>query len=109
VLWNQHLFFEVHDVLEEQWRLAEGGRRQALQAMILAAAVYVHLEQGNHAAACRLAAKAALGLREHGRELPPFAGMEQLLTALDNLDREPPRLEIGREAVPTGPAGIAWR
>lgn len=94
VLWNHRLFFEVHEVLEQVWHRARGDRRQALQAVILAAAVYVHLERGNAGAARRLAARAASGLRAHGGELPPFEGMKLLLDALDSLDRNPPRLEV---------------
>jgi uncharacterized protein len=95
VLWNHRLFFEVHDLLELEWRQAREGQRLALRAVIQAAAVYVHLDRGNSSAARRLAARAILGLRAHGRELPPFSGLAQLLTALEHLEAEPPRLEIG--------------
>jgi uncharacterized protein len=94
VLWNQHLFFEVHAVLEGMWLPATGARRQALQAMILAAGAYVHLEEGHRQTARRMAAKAAASLRAHGHALPPFSGRDRLLAALDRLDVDPPRLEI---------------
>jgi uncharacterized protein len=98
VLWNQHLFFEVHDILERIWLPAVGARRLALQAMIRAAGAYVHLEEGHTQAARRMAAKAAAALRAHGHTLPSSFGRERLLTALDHLDTEPPTLKIPAKA-----------
>jgi uncharacterized protein len=95
VLWNHLLFFEVHDVLETTWRHAEGAKREGLQAMIRAAGVYVHLEQGNLPGARRMAAKAVISLRAwRSNGLPPFASRKRLIDALERLDPEPPRLKI---------------
>jgi predicted metal-dependent hydrolase len=92
ILWNFRLFYEVHELLEHLWRQSSGPLRGALQAMIRAAGVYVHLEAGNRRAARSMAAKAAAGLCANGEALPPFVGKEQLLTALADLDLAPPVL-----------------
>lgn len=46
-LWNEGLFFEVHEVLEEVWKTARGDARQALQGVIQIAVAYHHLAHGN--------------------------------------------------------------
>jgi len=46
-LWNEGLFFEVHEVLEEVWKSAAGTVRQALQGVIQIAVAFHHLAHGN--------------------------------------------------------------
>jgi Domain of unknown function (DUF309) len=46
-LWNERLFFEVHEVLEAVWQRETGDRRQALQGLIQVAVAYHHLAHGN--------------------------------------------------------------
>lgn len=46
-LWNEGLFFEVHEVLEAVWQRETGDRRQALQGLIQIAVAYHHLAHGN--------------------------------------------------------------
>jgi hypothetical protein len=46
-LWNERLFFEVHEVLEAVWKTAGGAERQALQGVIQIAVAYHHLAHGN--------------------------------------------------------------
>jgi hypothetical protein len=46
-LWNEGLFFEVHEVLEAVWRPARGDERRALQGVIQLAVAYHHLAHGN--------------------------------------------------------------
>ena len=46
-LWNERLFFEVHEVLEAVWKTATGDVRQALQGLIQIAVAYHHLAHGN--------------------------------------------------------------
>jgi len=46
-LWNAHLFFEVHEVLEAVWKTAAGETRQALQGVIQIAVAFHHLAHGN--------------------------------------------------------------
>jgi hypothetical protein len=46
-LWNEALFFEVHEVLEVVWQREAGERRQALQGLIQIAVAWHHLAHGN--------------------------------------------------------------
>ena len=46
-LWNEGLFFEVHEVLEAVWQRETGDRRQALQGLIQIAVAWHHLAHGN--------------------------------------------------------------
>jgi uncharacterized protein len=46
-LWNEGLFFEVHEVLEAVWQRESGDRRQALQGLIQIAVAWHHLAHGN--------------------------------------------------------------
>jgi len=46
-LWNERLFFEVHEVLEAVWQRESGDRRQALQGVIQIAVAWHHLAHGN--------------------------------------------------------------
>jgi hypothetical protein len=59
-LWNERLFFEVHEVLEAQWMRATGGERQALQGLIQVGVALHHHAHGN--------ARGARTLMHEGRE-----------------------------------------
>jgi len=50
-LFNAHLYFEVHELLEPSWRDARGNDREALQGLIQVAVGYQHLANGNFAGA----------------------------------------------------------
>lgn len=59
-LWNERLFFEVHEVLETEWMRATGGERQALQGLIQIGVALHHHAHGN--------ARGARTLMHEGRE-----------------------------------------
>ena len=46
-LWNERLFFEVHEVLEAVWKTATGAERQALQGVIQIGVAFHHHAHGN--------------------------------------------------------------
>src|SRR5258706_11602612 len=46
-LWNERLFFEVHEVLEAEWKHATGAVRQALQGVIQIGVALHHHAHGN--------------------------------------------------------------
>jgi hypothetical protein len=94
VIWNQRLFFEVHEHLEAIWHSASGDERQALRGLIKAAGVYVHLEQRRLPAARSLAVKSYELLRQYPHCLAFIANYEILLKKLKNFESDPPRLEI---------------
>lgn len=84
VLWDLHLFFELHELLEKFWLNAEGEEKQLLQAMIRAAGVYIKLEYGYRKAAVKMAGRALPVLAAHRALLSPFFDPEPLLNALGN-------------------------
>lgn len=93
VVWNHGLFFEVHEQIEDFWHESTGGLHRALQGLILAAGVYVHLEAGNGSAAAGLAGKAGKWLGLHGNQLPRIANLDALTERLRSLHRNPPVLQ----------------
>jgi Domain of unknown function (DUF309) len=66
-LWNESLFFEVHEVLEEVWRTVAGDLRQALQGVIQIGVAFHHLAHGNRRGARNLLAEG----RERLGSVPP--------------------------------------
>jgi hypothetical protein len=42
IFWDLELYFEMHELLELQWKEAEGDRRKALQGLIRAAGMKIH-------------------------------------------------------------------
>lgn len=53
-LFNHHLFFEVHEILEEQWKQEEGDERLFLQGLIQIAVAFHHLGNRNFRGATAL-------------------------------------------------------
>ena len=92
VLWDHQLFFETHEVLESLWMKATGHRKLILQALIRAAGVYIHLANHNMKGAEKMAARSREILESYKEDIPPFPGLEKLLTSLGNLERNPPKL-----------------
>ena len=75
-LFDAHLYFEVHELLEPLWQEASGGLREALQGLIQVAVGYQHLANGNLAGGRALMIEGASRLeagRLGGAELQPFA------------------------------------
>jgi uncharacterized protein len=93
VIWNHGLFFEVHEQVEAFWHESTGGLHRALQGLILAAGVYVHLEAGNASAARGLAEKSVKWLGAHKNELPEILNLNELVDAMKIPDGKPPRLQ----------------
>lgn len=73
LLFNHHLFFEVHEVLETQWSRETGDAKHFLQGVIQIAVAFYHLENHN--------LRGALSLLHDGIEKiapyrPAFLGVE---------------------------------
>ena len=47
ILWDLELYFEMHELLEPEWKEAEGDRRRALQGLIRAAGMKIHAENSD--------------------------------------------------------------
>ena len=54
LLFNHHLFFEVHEILEEQWKQESGEIRTFLQGLIQIAVAFHHLRNNNFRGATAL-------------------------------------------------------
>ena len=92
ILWDQGLFFEVHEVLEHDWIRASGAEKEILQAMIRAAGVYIKLEYGYTDAAKKIAAKAVPVLTANHDYLATYFDPDRLISALQVPDSPPPLL-----------------
>ncbi len=92
--WNLCLYFECHELLEALWHHSRGSRSRALQALIQAAGVYIHLAAGHDSAARKLARKAREGLIRHGRTLGEVGNLDLLLERLARVDAAPCRLQF---------------
>ncbi len=95
LLWDQELFFEVHEWLEEKWHTANGVEKKVMQALIRAAGTYVHLSLGRLDSAKKIAQKALAGLVEHKASVPVDIDVERLIEKLQALDPIPPQLGSG--------------
>ncbi len=96
VLWNQQLFFEAHELLEDRWHLEKGGRKTAIKGMIQAAGVYIHLSCGRHEAAKKLAMRAVALIEANRGHLEAITNMEEVIVRLKRVDPEPPGIVIGK-------------
>jgi hypothetical protein len=47
ILWEHGLYFEMHEFLERYWKGSSGIERKALQGLIRAAGMKIHMESGN--------------------------------------------------------------
>ena len=92
ILWNQGLFFEVHEVLEHAWYHKKGDEKLTLQALIRAAGVYVKLEYGYRDAAHKIAGKSWPVLQKNSGMLETFFDPQPLITALKSCERPAPQL-----------------
>jgi hypothetical protein len=65
-LFDAHLYFEVHELLEPSWTRAAGEEREVLQGLIQVAVGYQHLANGNVDGARALLADGAARLHARG-------------------------------------------
>lgn len=73
LLFNHHLFFEVHEILETQWVKETGAVKQFLQGLIQIAVAFYHLENHNFRGALSLLRD---GLEKITPHQPTFLGVE---------------------------------
>ena len=72
-LWDNQLFFECHEWVEELWLPAEGSAKKALQGIIRAAGAHVLAEAGRTPPAISSARKAMALINAHRDHIPaPF-------------------------------------
>ncbi|MBU0991155.1 MAG: DUF309 domain-containing protein [Proteobacteria bacterium] len=92
LLWDQELFFEVHEWLEEKWHKSMGAEKFVLQALIRAAGTYIHFEYGRKTGGEKMAKKAVSGLISHKTSVPEFFNIDLLIAKLSAFDPIPPKL-----------------
>ncbi len=92
-MWDEQLFFEVHECLEGEWYPAPAGdRKKALQALICAAGTFVHVAQGNERGITKMSGRAISGLKEFGHALPELgAALTAIIACLEG-PTTPPRI-----------------
>ena len=94
LLFNRHLFFEVHEVLEPPWMQEQGEIKKFLQGLIQVAVAFYHLERGNLAGTRSLLHEGLIKIAPHspaclGLELRDFiAGLEQCRQIISGLSPE---------------------
>jgi hypothetical protein len=79
LLWDLGLYFEMHELLEREWKKAEGDRHRALQGLIRAAGMKIHAENNNEKAAASMGSKALRDLVRHHDELAGFLKLDAIL------------------------------
>ncbi|MFC1843369.1 DUF309 domain-containing protein [Thermodesulfobacteriota bacterium] len=84
ILWEYELYFEMHELLEDIWKNAEGNKRKALQGLIRAAGMKIHAENGNFKAAAAMGRKAQTALQLYGKVLIRFHKLESILAEIQN-------------------------
>jgi len=79
ILWELQLYFEMHELLETEWKEAAGDKRRALQGLIRAAGMKIHAENNNEQAAASMGAKALDDLVRYGGALAGFTEREAIV------------------------------
>lgn len=92
ILWNDGLFFELHELLETIWHGAVATERTGLKGLIQAAGAYLHSLRGKGEIAQKLARRARMHLRTGAAGLSFIANLEQLIVAL--ADSPPAPLQL---------------
>jgi len=96
VLWDLELFFELHEVLEQEWYHAKGDTRLLMQALIRAAGVYIKREYEFEQAARKIAAKSLAVLEQQREVLAGYFPPEKLIEPLRAGSPVPPKLLSGK-------------
>ncbi len=108
-LFNAGLFFEVHELLEDRWREAEGDLKTFLQGLVQVAVGLHHHANGNLRGAIALleegnAKLAGFGREAHGVELATFRAALAEISHRLRSPRPPADLEIPRLIASQTPA-----
>jgi hypothetical protein len=105
---NDRLFFECHDTLEEAWSGLRGAPRDFFQGLIQAAVGFYHLGNGNRAGAATLLRRSLGRLERYPAEyagvrlVPLREALGGWLSAVESeapLPAQPPRIETVGEGL----------
>ena len=96
ILFNHHLFFEVHEVLEAQWIQEVDPERRFLQGLIQVAVAFYHQSNGNLRGALSLLKD---GLEKIGPYAPVYLGVELSDFVADIADCRQDIEQLGQEGL----------
>jgi hypothetical protein len=90
-LFNEHRFWEVHEVLEDLWKACEGQEKQLVQGLILCAAALVHAQKNETGVVWSLLTDALARLKDqppsyYGWDIDKFRTHFNRVLAEQNLD-----------------------
>ncbi len=94
LFWNFELFFEFHEWIEKKWKLAQGNTKKALQALILSAVVYEHLQYGRKTSAKKIASKACRLFQQYASDIPDFFDADMFIISLTQLSTPAPKFDL---------------
>ena len=99
-LFNEHHFFEAHEVLEDVWHQEHGEPRLFLQGLIQLCAGFHHFQNGNYAGAAQLLKRGSEKMRGYPEV---YLGLEvpALLAGVGAARERIEGMRTGRE--PAGP------
>jgi uncharacterized protein len=90
------VYFEAHEELEDEWRVAPGAERDFLQGLVHVAVAWLHAERGNSNGCERQLEKAARRLDAYR---PAHRGVDVALV-LDDVAAARARVEAGSLELP---------
>ena len=82
LLWDESLFFECHEWLEQNYRAVQGQEKKVLQAMIRTAGAFELLTYNREKAAVSVAAKALSVLESHFSQVPESFNIQPKIVRL---------------------------
>ena len=82
LLWDESLFFECHEWLEQDYRALKGQEKKVLQAMIRTAGTFELETYGRTKAAASVAAKALAVLEPHFLQVPESFNIQPKMARL---------------------------
>lgn len=88
LLWDESLFFECHEWLEQNYRTLQGQEKKILQAMIRTAGTFELLAYNRKKAAASVASKAVAVLEEHFLQVPESFNIEPKMSRLKIVIKE---------------------
>jgi len=82
LLWDESLFFECHEWLEQNYRTLQGQEKKVLQAMIRTAGTFELLTYNRKKAAVSVAGKALSVLEPHSLQVPESFNIQPKIARL---------------------------
>ena len=84
-LWDENLYFEVHEWLEQEWITRTGDEKKGFQALIQAAVALEHFEYNRLGSAKKLAQKARKKLEALSDSIPEPFNSQMFIIALNRI------------------------